>query len=178
MASEPGKAIPEAVSEKRKRGRPRVIGPEAEPVVDLVAPDVTTERGRQDAYYRQIALGVLMSDRRFTWLADEAAMKAGAPKAWKPTILAELGRIPDDEAMKAVAAQVCELRPKAKAAVAMIRRYRLGREPEGTPAGLDHHLVEAVNQYWGGHTSLTPAVIVEVLRALADRIEWDHPCDE
>lgn len=168
----PQDGISEAASEKRKRGRPRIMGPSAESMADFVAPDVKSSRGRQDSYYRMIALTVLTKDERLAWLADESAMKAGTGR-WKPSILSELGRIPNEEDLKAVALRICELKPKTKDAVAMIRRARLGREPEGNYLTLFKHLENALNAYLSGRPSTPEDWIIKALRDLADCIEED-----
>jgi hypothetical protein len=57
-------------------------------------------------------------------------MKAGAPNAWRPSILSELGRFRNDETLRSFALALCEMRPrpKTKEAVSMLRRVRLGSQ--------------------------------------------------
>src|SRR4051794_40519565 len=124
----------EAASEntqKRKRRRPLRFSEEELALVRFCSPDTKTHRHMQNVAYRQRALHYLSQDQQFAWLCDEKAMMEGEAQAWRPGILAELGRIPDTEEMKRAAAQLCEMKPKTKAAVAMIRRYRIGKSPAG-----------------------------------------------
>jgi hypothetical protein len=53
-------------------------------------------------------------------------MKAGAPNAWRPSILSELGRFRNDETLRSFALALCEMRPrpKTKEAVSMLRHAR------------------------------------------------------
>jgi hypothetical protein len=120
--------ISEAASEKRKRGRPRLIPASMLGVVDF-ATSCRTARGKQDVYYRLRAIHVLAGDERFSWLADSRAMEDGSPNAWKPSILSELGRFQSDATLRAFALALCEIRPRptSKAAVSMLRRARLAR---------------------------------------------------
>jgi hypothetical protein len=55
-------------------------------------------------------------------------MKAGAAKSWRPGILSELGRIDEPDNFCTMAEQVCKIQLKMKIAVALIRRWRLGRK--------------------------------------------------
>jgi hypothetical protein len=121
--------ISEAASEKRKRGTPRIMPEAYRAFLAEWYPDVRTERGRQDIAYRFRAMDLLSPDPRFSWLADSEAMKAGAPNAWKPSILSELGRFRNDETLRSFALALCEIRPRptSKAAVSMLRRARLAR---------------------------------------------------
>ncbi len=151
-------AISEAASEngKRQRGRPKLIGSASlRKMIDFCAGDVKTERGRQDVFYRNIALGHLVDDPRFIWLCDKERMTAGAPNSWKPGILAELGRFDfaGGDILEA-ASEICRLKPKTKDAIAMIRGWRLG-ERECTPGALYDTLLKAFNDYVGQHPGIT-----------------------
>jgi hypothetical protein len=55
-------------------------------------------------------------------------MERGDPDCWKASILVELGRIEDIQEMLNIAAEICELKPKTKAAILMVRGLRLGRD--------------------------------------------------
>ena len=64
------------------------------------------------------------------------------------TILAELGRIDDEQAREVMALYLCEHKPTTRQAVALIRQYRLGTRPQGSPRQLaaviqraDRHLL-------------------------------------
>jgi len=171
MTAKTPDGISEAASQKRKRGRPPVFNPGYRAAMKTIFPDIKTHRGMTDSLYRGRAINLLTKDGRFAWVADGARMKAGAPGAWKPSILVELGRIPNDENLKAVALRICELKPKTKDAVSMIRRARLGREAEGNYLKLFAHLEAALNVYLSGHPSTPADWPVKALRDLADCIE-------
>ena len=163
--------ISEAASEKRKRGRPPVFDPAYRAAIGNLFNEVKTHRGKTDCLYRQRAFNLLSKDARFAWVADGAKARSGSPDAWKPSILVELGRIPNDEDLKAVALRICELKPKTKDAVSMIRRARLGREKEGNYLKLFAQLEAALNVYLSGHPSTPADWPVKALRDLADCIE-------
>ena len=166
--------IAEAASEKVKRGRPPVFGPTSRAFIGDLFPDVKTYRGQSDLLYRQRAFNLLSKDGRFAWIADGVKAEAGSPGAWRPSILVELGRIPKSETMKAVAMRVCELKPKTKDAVAMIRRFRLGREPKGDYLQLLTQLEAALNTYLTAHPSAPTDWPVNALRDLAEFIEQNR----
>jgi hypothetical protein len=111
--------------------------------------DLHTERSRQNVHYRERALLRLGFGKEagFQWLADFERMKAGKPHAWRKTILAELGRIEDEDDFRAIALRICELKPKTHDAVAMIRDARFGRHRVGRPDDLANELVSCINDY-------------------------------
>jgi len=98
-------------------------------------------------------------------------MTAGVRGAWKPGILAELGRIRDADTMRAVALRICELKPSTKEAVAIIRRFRLRREPPANYRALWMHLAKALDEYMNVHPSTPYEWKVKALRALANLVE-------
>lgn len=164
-------ALSEAASKKRGRGRPPAFSAEYRAAIGALFPDIKTRRGLSDCLYRLRAVNLLEKDKRFTWLADGEAMQAGRPGAWRPAILTELGRIGDDDTLLAVAARLCELKPKTKDAVARIRRARLGREPAGDYLALCVHLENTVNSYLLTHPAAPWANVTRALRELAECIE-------
>ena len=144
-------------------------------IVDALTPEVRTERARHDFHYRTRAIQTLCYEPRFAWLADEGKMAVGAKDAWKPSILAELGRIHDADTLRAVALRICELRPSTKDAVAMIRRFRLNREPPANYLDLVYHLAKALDEYVTVHPS-TPDEWK--LMAMQDLAAWVRDDDE
>jgi len=157
----------EAASEKRRRGRPRLTNAALDDILKFIGPDIQTRRGLLNVFYRQLALDVLQLDPRFAWVADGTKMKAGVRGAWKPGILTELGRIRDADTMRAVAFRICELRPKTKEAVAIIRRFRLGRESRGNYLALWTCLARALDGYVDAHPSTSVEWKVKALQDLA-----------
>lgn len=146
------KTISETAS--KKRGRPCVIDDLIEKELELF-PEVHTRRGKIDLWNRLFALHFLEDNPRFLWLADFKKMEAGAPHAWKPSILSELGRIKNVEDMKAIALQICELKPKTKEAVCMIRRWRTGKKPSGNVWDLGDKITKAIDKYIMSHQGIT-----------------------
>ena len=120
-------SISEAAS--KKRGRPRLMDAEQEAFLrNLFGSEVHTRRGLQNVFYRQLAFSVLGKHDEFKWLCDSEAMGRGDLDCWKPSILVELGRIEDIQEMLNIATEICELKPKTKAAILMVRGLRLGRD--------------------------------------------------
>jgi hypothetical protein len=131
---------------KIKRGRPAFLNTEYFHILAGMFPEATTRRGRENIYYRQLATNVLMKEDRFLWICDPAKMRAGTTGAWRPAILSELGRIKDCEIMKALALRICELKPKTKEAVSIIRNFRLGeRKPDA--GRLSSEIIRTINSY-------------------------------
>ena len=162
--------ISETVSEKKKRGRPKIV-PDWE--TDLVKNmhDGDTVRSDQNNYYLLEAMNALDFDPEFAWLLPaHAEIKAGRATIRK-TIMYELGRLQDAEVIRAVASRVCELKQKSKDAVAMIRRFRLGRGAKPDFIDLYMHIVNALDDYLIGHPSTPPEMQARALRELADSIE-------
>lgn len=117
----------ETVSKKPKRGRPRLIPADAQAALQMVAGEAKSERSRQNCFYALRAIQVLGEDPRFKWLADRARAHENA---WRPTILAELGRIWDEETLRDAAAMICAHKPSTRQAAAFIRRVRgVRRQP-------------------------------------------------
>jgi hypothetical protein len=159
-------AISEAASEK-KRGRPRVITEKDATIIEYVSPDVKTERGRQNVYYRLRATNALLGDSAFSWLCDRESMHAGEGK-WRKGLLSELGRIPNLDDLKTVAAEICKIKPKAKEGIRLIRRLRIGRTPEPNYLDLITKIATAVDDYFHAHPSTPADWFVRALRDLAE----------
>jgi hypothetical protein len=118
-------------------------------------PDVRTRRGRQNVIYRLRAVSILKEDSLFRWLVDPDRARQGVPGSWRPSILAELGRIEDREEMLSVALRICQLRPKAKEAVCVIRRARIGGSGSGDAVNLSQVIIRAINEYLAAHPATT-----------------------
>ncbi|MBU0611014.1 MAG: hypothetical protein KKI08_24245, partial [Armatimonadetes bacterium] len=124
-----------------RRGRPPVLPPEWEEEIALTAPHVQTSRGRQNVYYRTLAVEVLANDPRCAWLGGST----------KNTILAELGRFEDSAAMRKAAREVCRMRPKVSDAVVMLRRWRTGTSPPVDSRVLAAQLENVTTTYLQAH---------------------------
>lgn len=87
-----------------------------------------TARSQDDQVFAAHALGVLAYQPAFGWLCpSREAARLGEGKIIV-TVLAELGRIPNDRRLRAIAREICSARMKALDAIALIRRRR---EPNG-----------------------------------------------
>jgi hypothetical protein len=198
MTAKTDKGISEAASAKRKRGRPPIMGEEVTAIVDLGAGEnVKTHRHKLNVYYQMRALAVLPDDPRFTWLVGRAKAMPGAKDAWKGKIrrqmmnrfpgkeewidakgalkqgiLSELGRFGNDEDVKDIALHICELKPKTKNAVAMIRRWQ-GKGKPGDAWGLSREIVRTVNDYLERHPEM-PKSAVETAFMTSIEMDWQR----
>ena len=164
------------LSERPRRGRPKAFSENWEKLMagqrvagmKVVGPS-QTRRGQLNALYFLHALGVLslcgVEHEQLRWLFDIDENR------FKRTILAELGRIQDNETMAKMAVDLCELKPITCDAVGMIRRFRLGGLPQASATGLLHHIIEyGIGPYEVTHTGVTPQLVREALRELLGRI--------
>lgn len=105
-------AISETVSDNPKRGRPAKFSPEALAFIKTTHPEISTRRGLLNKMHALKALRIITESsiaNELLSLADIEAMRAGKPKSWKPTILAELGQIEGEKDLLVMAKLVCEL---------------------------------------------------------------------
>jgi len=145
-----------------------------EPFIDMLTNgEVRTARGKQNIYYRQRATLILMNDARFAWLCDREKMTQGAPGAWRPGILAELGRVRDEKQIREWAELLCDRKPRSKYAVAMIRAWRLGKGPEWDHWTIYEALAGAVDHFNATHPGVPQEIVATKLRELANAIEQD-----
>ena len=171
MAEENRDGISETVSEnkgKRRRGRPRIIDKETEALVEQFFPHIRTRRGKQNIDYQMYASSVLKNDPRFFWVVGNKEMH------WKPIILTELGRCLSAEVIKTFALKICELKPKSKDAVALIRIWRTGKQPEWNPFDLGNHIINTINEYKNRHSEMPWSDVENVLRVVLGHIQKEH----
>ncbi len=163
----------EPVSEnptRRERGRPAKMTPEQVAICDSMFPEVKTRRGQQNIIYRLRAMSILREDSRFLWLIDPEKAIQGKPGSWRPSILAELGRLEDQDAMRAVALRICELKPKARQAVSMIRRARTGAKGDGDAVSLSHAIIRTISDYLAAHPATTWQQVYAALGNASDAV--------
>jgi hypothetical protein len=160
--------ISEAAS--KKRGRPKAWSEAAMAVSRFCVPDVKTTRHLQNVAYRQLAMGYLANDPAFAWLCDSERMTAG-DAAWRPGILAELGRFLEEETIKAYAARICELKPKTKDAIAMLRRARTGKASAPDTLDLTNKIIGLINQYAADRPGMTKDQILDAIATARDAVE-------
>jgi len=164
------------IQPKRKPGRPKVVSDEESAMLNGLGnyQGIESRRGRIDFSYRLDAMRALKDDpARFGWLYDEGVIKAGDESAWKPSILTELGRLGDPDRIRGVADRICELKPKARDAIAMIRRFRIGRDAPSSALGLADVIADAINRYTAHRHDLADPVglILESLDLVRSRLE-------
>jgi hypothetical protein len=164
-------AISETVSEnapKRKRGRPAVYDASDMATLECLFPDVTTVRGRQNRARMTRALRVLNYGPAFYWLVsneDEISKREGC---FRTTILAELGRIENDDDLRAAAQQICKMKPRSKEAVSIIRRWRTGKNLKGGTISLTNAIIKTVNDYCDARPDTTLQMVLAALVKTAD----------
>jgi hypothetical protein len=159
-----------AESETPRRGRPRLLDTEHECLLGSLwkAKCRRTVHGR---YYMQEAVSLLFdsdeSDRHLVPRAPEFAhfLKAGGQP--KLTMLAELGRIPDEVFLVRVALTVGRRGLPTSESVALIRRLRIG---DGAPDldRLGDSLIRVIDAHLARYPTTTPHEIIDVLGEIAD----------
>jgi len=131
---------------KRREGRPARFSDETMAYVATLYPEVRSRRGLVDIAYRIRACALLKDIAACHWLYDSEGAKQGNDSAWQPSILTELGRIDDDDALLAIAMQVCARQPSREDAIHLIRRYRTAARPP-LPDQLTTEILGVINGY-------------------------------
>jgi len=160
--------VSEAAS--KKRGRPRKYSTDTIAVMrGLWGPMSSRTLRKRTAM--QLAFGALLGEgepRRFlpefAWLWRHGDLRL--------EILAELGQLEDREAIRAVAARICGLRPRTKDALRMLRQHRLRIEPEPVDTSvLVDALVRCVDELMRRYPATTKAQLVEALDGAREVLE-------
>jgi hypothetical protein len=104
------------------------------------------------------------------WLYDHEAIWRGEG-TYRQTIVQALGRIDHDDTLIAVARRLCELKPRAREALAMIRRFRKVQKP----LDLTDALRRTLNTYLRDHPELTLAqardAVADLWRLIGNQME-------
>jgi ribosomal protein L31E len=91
-------------------------------------------------------------------------------------ILTEIGRVcqshGDDDA-KTIALRICELKPKAKDAVRMIRQWRTGKRAKGKASRLLKEIVQTINDYLQRHPETSLVQVDTALVAALGMVRED-----
>lgn len=90
------------------------------------------------------------------------------------TILTELGRIADDQTLRAVARRVAQEQPPIQKAVALVRRLRAG-EPGPRPRRLEERLLAAIDEHRARYPATSPTEILAALSTAAGVIRPPRP---
>jgi hypothetical protein len=164
--------LTENISET-KAGRPSLMGVEQEAflIASGLVTNSTPRRSKMNVFYRQRAVGILF-EGDYKWLFDEEKIMAdGGDKHWKPTILTELGRIENDDDLRAVASQLCERKPATRDAVLMVRTFRTGGLPVGDSIQLANEVIQTINRYRHSHADVTKQDVVDALEAVSTSVD-------
>jgi len=136
------------------------------------------DRSIKNVYYQSGALSALRStcdDSKTTGEAIEEICDRfpgiGRPNALKVSILAELGRIDDQDAIVAVAREISERSLSAKDAVLMVRQWRLGEPKEGDLLQLHDEIANAINNFWKRFPKTPTSTVINALEMMIVNVE-------
>lgn len=113
--------------------------------------------------YHGRAFKALQDDPRFEWLWWGGRLRK--------TILAELGRVGDEDDIRALALTLCEQKPRTTDAIVRIRQWRLGRQEAGTADQLGDELCRAIDGYLARYPKTALATVIEALDATRDVVD-------
>jgi hypothetical protein len=178
-AQETTKGITEKFSEKPRRGRPPVLTPYVEEGCRRAAGmyQHSTRRANLNEYYKYKAIGALWSHNpeghdagkiAFAWLGDP-----DTDKGVKSTILAELGRLVDEDLIRRTARILCDEKPRTREAVLRLRRMRIAPK-SGSVSGLRDELIAHLDDYWVRHPEFTKEQFLDAIAELRWAVEDYH----
>jgi hypothetical protein len=120
---------PDPIPTKARPGRPRLLTPAYEEELARMT-GVASTHGAQGRHYAMVAARALFDLEQPGWAPRDELfshfVKRNGDLKW--TVLSELGRIPDDGTLRAVARLVGRQHLPTGQAVAVIRRIRVGDE--------------------------------------------------
>jgi hypothetical protein len=143
-----------------------------------------TRRGKLNWFYLITALNALHAapdhNTRWPWLAPNGFDNQATLYWPRRTVLAELGRVADPEAIRDLADVVSNGNFTATEAVRRIRAWRLDQAifPPATADDLAVVLLKAVNQYAATHDGLTRGIMVDAMDSVLDTLRDDSEDDE
>jgi hypothetical protein len=127
---EPEPIQPDPISHKARPGRPRLLAAAYEDELARTA-GVASTHGAQGRHYATVAAQALFDLEQPGWVPRDEAfthfVKRNGDLKW--SMLSELGRIPDDHTLRAIARLVGRQHLPTGQAVALIRRIRIGNAP-------------------------------------------------
>jgi hypothetical protein len=162
----------ETVSEKPRRGRPKIYSDDAiQRYKALWSDRITSGRGLQNIARMQHAIRVLtVSGLDFHWLYN--------PRTVKQAILYDLGRLSTDAEITDWAAFLCERKPTGKAAVAMLRNYRLGGSSKQGAIGLGAIIATTIDDFVRRYPNTTRQQVLTALENVSDVVRESRQDDE
>jgi hypothetical protein len=124
---EPEPIHPDSIPHKAQPGRPRLLSPEYENELATMA-GVTSTQGAHGRHYATVAARALFDLEQPGWVPRDEAfthfLKRNGDLKW--SMLSELGRIPDDHTLRAIARLVGRQHLPTGQAITMIRGIRTG----------------------------------------------------
>jgi len=155
---------------RRKRGRP-VVHPEQ--LLNLASrySGASTVRGRQNFLYMTRAIRVLDYEPDFYWLVGSRQEISAGKKLLRNTILVELGRIEDEDDLRVMARQICEIKPRCKDALVMIRRWRTGKTLVADEMSLTKAIIHTIEDYCAARSGTTLQIVLAALANAADAFQ-------
>ncbi len=140
----------------RGRGRPRATPREWDDFAAATESD-KSRRTHVKRFHATMAVGVLGRGA-----GDEFAHILG-PDSPRWEVLAELGRLEDPDRILVAARSLCGGKVRAKDAVVLVRRWRLGKAAPATASGLAAEITRTIQGYGLRHPDATAALIVRAL---------------
>ena len=124
---EPGPIHLDPLPNTAHPGRPRLLSPEYEDELAGMA-GVTSTQGAHGRHYAMVAAHALFDLEQPGWVPRDEAfthfVKRNGDLKW--SMLSALGRIPDDQTLRAIARVVGRQHLSTRQAMAVIRRIRIG----------------------------------------------------
>jgi hypothetical protein len=124
---EPEPIHPDPISNKVRPGRPRLLAPAYEDELARTT-GVASTHGAQGRHYATVAARTLFDLEQPGWVPRDETfthfVKRNGDLKW--SMLSELGRIPDEQTLRAIARLVGRQHLPTGQAVAVIRRVRIG----------------------------------------------------
>jgi hypothetical protein len=163
----------ERKTEKPRYGRPRLLSPEYERELARQA-RVESTHGAHGRHYATVAARALFDLDQPGWVPHEAVfahfVKPNGDLKW--SMLSELGRLPDEETVRAVARIVGREHLPTAQAIALIRRIRVGdRMPR--PERLTRALLRVIATHCARYPTTSEAEIVAALDAAAAAVQGE-----
>jgi hypothetical protein len=89
-------------------------------------------------------------------------------KEYKRTILQELGRLEDNDLIRAVAGEICKNKLSTSRAITYIRRHRMENQAEGDALNLAVAIKKMLKEYSRKHSGVTSELMLTSLGIVSD----------
>lgn len=153
----------EKVSEKRKRGRPRVVEPSMATLTRQLEGSWLSDRTVTNRHYFEIAYHVVQAaikdgETELDWL-----IRGDSPRL---TLLTELGRLEHPGDILVCARLICQAKPTTERGVVFLRRTRLPEREDAPVDQLVSALARVVDRYRARYPEIDRAAVLEGLAEL------------